>query len=429
MKLTIHEDRLDNGLRIVTVPRPGLSRAHVYAQLRGGPVHEDDDTWGLSHLVEHMVFRGTDLHDDVASLTLAADDFGGDLGAATWRDRVTFDSRVDPERIPDAFALLASMIAAPRFSQLGVERGIIEEEISDLFDDDGHDVDPENAVFSRLFAGHVLSRPIEGRPELLRRYHKRAVRAFHRRCYGADNIVISVAGPVAPRRVLAAARRAFARVPAGQGPSLGIAPPPPRSRGVVHVVRSEAMQTSVRLCGPLPGTCAGPASAAVAFVLARLLDDGPASRLQARIVDRDGLAYAVWAMADLYEERGCLELGGSVRPDHAADLVAALVRELRALARRAPSADELARICSRARRDARDALDDPGLLADSAGKGALFGRPWRPARELLAMRAVTPEAVQQLARAAAAQAQVVLSGEVSRSAATAARRAMATLSR
>ncbi len=432
MKLAVHEDCLDNGLRIVTVPRPGLSRAHVYVQLRGGPVHEDDDTWGLSHLVEHMVFRGTDLHADLAALTLGADDFGGDLGAATYRDRVTFDTRLDPERVADAFALLASMIAAPRLQKLGVERAIIEEEISDLFDDDGKDVDAENAVFRHLFHGHVLARPIEGRPELLRRYDKRIVRAFHRRVYSAQNVVVSIAGPVTRVRVLAAARRAFARVPSGETPALGRAPAAGRTRGRVHVVRSEAMQTSVRLCGLLPGHGLGgkgtvSPDVAAAYVLARLLDDGPASRLQSRVVDRDGLAYSVWAMADLYEERGCLEIGGSVRPDRAAALVSALIRELAALAARPPSKDELSRICARAARDARDALDDPDALAESAGRGALFGRSWHPNRELAAMHAVTPSRVQRLAALAKDSAHLVLSGEVTRSAATSALRAMAQL--
>ncbi|HEY4220429.1 MAG TPA: insulinase family protein, partial [Myxococcota bacterium] len=165
---------LDNGVRIAVSSVPTRSRAHVFVQLRGGPVHECDDTWGISHLVEHMVFRGTDRHKDVRALTLAADDFGGDVAAATYRDRVVYETRVDPHRLGDAFDLIASMIAAPRFASLTVERGIVEEEISDLFDDDGKDIDAENALFARVFAGHPLARSIEGTPDHLARYDKRA---------------------------------------------------------------------------------------------------------------------------------------------------------------------------------------------------------------------------------------------------------------
>lgn len=435
--LAVHHDVVGDGVRIVTVPRPMLSRTHVVAQLRAGPVHEDDTTWGMSHLVEHMVFRGTDRHKDVHALTIAVDELGGDLGAATWRDRVAFDTRVDVDRVGDAFDVLASMIAAPRFSQLAVERGIVEEEISDLFDDDGNDVDPENATFACLFAGHPLARSIEGRPEVLATFNARAVRAFHQRLYVAPNLVVSVAGPVARKQVVEAARRAFKRIapgtPGASGapaafPPRGSPPRPTRAeraaaRDRVRVIRSEKTsaggQTGVRLCAPVVGMHHG--DAPTVHMLARLLDDGPASRLQARLVDRDGLAYSIWAMADLYEERGCLELGGSVRPESAADLLQALRRELRALARTPPSAEELRRIVARAERDARDARDDPAALAEAAGKSALFGRPFQPGRDLVKFRQVRPGDVQRIAREAVDSAWTILSGAVPQAAMRAAR--------
>lgn len=413
---------LPNGVRIVVAPLPHLARAHVVVQLRGGPVHEDDETWGMSHFVEHMVFRGTDEHKDVRELSLAADAFGGDVAAATYRDRVTYDTRCDPDRLGDAFALLASMIAAPRFGSLEVERAIVEEEIAELFDDDGADIDAENALFGRMFAGHVLARSIEGTPEHLARFDKAAVRAFHQRMYAGGNVVVSVAGPVSRRAVIDEARRAFARVPAGLSPPRGQPPRPRRTRGHVEVIRTDAPQTSARLCIEMPGF--RHAQAPVALVLARLLDDGPASRLQARVVDRDGLAYSVWAMSDLYEDRGVLEIGGSVRHDRVGELVVALARELNAIALRPPTSRELEGITLRYARDVRDSLDDPAILAESVGKGALFLDPWRPARAVAAIGAVTPTDVQRLARDGLRAPHLVLSGAPGRVAAGSARRAI-----
>jgi predicted Zn-dependent peptidase len=409
---TFPVDTLANGVRVATARLPSLSRAHVFVQLRGGPVHEDDDTWGMSHFVEHMVFRGTDRHEDVHALALGADRFGGDVAAATYRDRVTYDTRCDPDLIEDAFTLLASMIAAPRFGSLAVERAIVEEEIAELFDERGADIDPENVLFARMFPAHVLSRSIEGTPAHLARFDRGAVRAFHRRSYTGGNVVVTVAGPLSRRAVLDGARRAFARVPAGPPPPFGRPPAPRRARSRVHVIHTDAPQTSARLCMALPGFRDRDAPAAI--VLARLLDDGPASRLQSRIVDRDGLAYSVWAMADLYEDKGVLELGGSVRPDRVGDLVGALARELRALAVRPPPAAELASIAQRYARDVRDALDDPAILAESVGKGALFHDPFRPARAVAAIGAVTGLDVQRLARAGLAAPHLVLSGAPTR---------------
>lgn len=418
-------DTLDNGVRVAVAPLPSLARAHIFVQLRGGPVHEDDSTWGMSHFVEHMVFRGTDRHADVRALSLAADAFGGDVAAATYRDRVTYDTRCDPDRLEDAFELLASMIARPRFGALAVERAIVEEEIADLFDDDGEDIDAENALFSRMFAGHVLARSIEGTPEQLERFDRAAVRAFHRRMYVGGNVVVSVSGPVDRRRVLSWAQRAFGRVSPGQAPGWGTPPPARVSRTNVHVIRTDAPQTSVRLCVELPGFKHPDAPAAL--VLARLLDDGPASRLQARLVDRDALAYSVWAMADLYEERGVLELGGSVRHERVGELVAGLARELSAVALRAPAAAELQSVALRYGRDVRDTLDDPALLAESVGRGVLFADPYVPARAVAAIAAVKPADVQRLARGAVHGARLVLSGTPGRRGLASAREAIGDL--
>lgn len=417
-------DVLDNGVRVVVAPLPAFSRVHIFVQLRGGPVHEDDATWGLSHFLEHMVFRGTDRHRDVRALSLAADALGGDVAAATYRDRVTFDTRCDPDRVREAFHILAAMIAAPRFGELAVERAIIEEEIADLFDDDGRDADPENAMFARLFSGHVLARSIEGTPEQLRRYDRAAVRAFHGQMYVGGNVVLSVAGPVEPRRVRAWAAESFGRVRCGTSIARGAPPRRVQARSPIHVVRTDAPQTSVRVCMPLPGVKAPDAPTALA--LARLLDDGPASRLQARLVDRDGLAYSVWAMADLYEDRGVLELGGTVRHERVGDLVEGLMAELLALAVRAPTRDELSRTARRAARDLRDTQDDPALLAEAVGRGVLFDDPFRPVRAVAALRAVTPAHVQALVRSGACALQVVLGGMPPR---TAVQRARATLTR
>ena len=402
---------LQSGVTVVTAHLPHHPRAHVFVQLRGGPVHESDETWGLSHFFEHMVFRGTARHRDARAVSLAADDFGGDVGAATYRDRVVFDTRCDPSRVVDALDLLAAMLGGPRFVGLAVEKAIIEEELAELYDDEGQEIDVDNAVFRQMFAGHVLSRSIEGTPEVLGAFDKRAVRALHAAFFGAQNLVLSVAGPLAHKQVVAHARKTLGRLSAGSLPPAGVAPAPSRER-IVEVIRTDDAQTSVRLCFSAPGM-KSPQAPALA-VLGRLLDDGPASRLQANVIDRDGLAYSVWAVADLYEERGLIELGSSVRHDRVAVLVEALVREVVGLARRTPRAEEVHRVQQRYARDARDLLDDPASVAEAAGKGAVFGEPLDPGRSVRRVQAVRPASVQALARRIFRQPRLVLVGLPSR---------------
>ncbi len=400
---------LKNGVVVVTAALPHHARCHVFVQLKGGPVHESDATWGLSHLVEHMVFRGTEKHKDTRAVGLAADDFGGDVGAATWRDRVTYDTRCDPDRVGDAFDLLAHMLGGPKLEGLAIEQGIIEEELAELYDDDGNEIDVENAVFRQLFAHHPLSRSIEGTPKKVKSYDKAAVKKFHQACYGAQNLVVSVAGPLDHADVVAQAQATFGKLDTGTGPPAGEAPRQnPDDEKPFVIVRTEDGQTDLRLCFPTGGIHADDAAATA--VLARILDDGPASRFQQDIIDKQGLAYAVWAMADLYEDRGVLELGGQVRHDRVGALIDALVDHAAAIVAKPPTPSELARVVARYGRDLRDLGDDPAGLAEAIGKGALFGPAFDPQQLMQRVAAVDGAAVRDVARRVFCRPHVVLVG-------------------
>lgn len=387
-------ERFANGCRVVVVPRPQLGRAHVAVMHRGGPVHEDDATWGLSHVLEHMVFRGAGRWKDTRAVSLAADDFGGDVGGATYRDRVVYDTRVDGDRVDEALGLLVEMLRAPRFEGLAVEKDVIEEELLELYDDDGREIDADNLSFRRLFDGDVLARSIEGTPEHLRRFDLRTVKRFHARAVSPLHTVVAVAGAVDVDDAVEAARRTFGRVPEGPPAPIGVPPTTLRPRDV-DVVKTDASQTSVRLIFEAPGLNA-PEKGAV-HVLARLLDDGPSSRLQANVIDAEGLCYSLWAEADLYERRGAVEIGALVRHDRVGRLVEAVVDELAALAARAPSAAELSRVKLRHRRDARDMLDDPATLAEGAARGVLMSTGFDVGASLSEFDAVDGATVRRLA--------------------------------
>lgn len=425
--VAVHRSHLKSGVELLTATLPHHARCHIFVQLRGGPVHETDETWGLSHVVEHMVFRGTKHHKDARAVGLAADDFGGDLGAATYRDRVTFDSRCDPERIGDAFELLADMLGAPRFEGLSTELGIIEEELAELYDDDGQEIDVDNASFRQVFAGHVLSRSIEGTPAGLRKVTKARLQKFHKANYVAGNIVVSVAGPVHHDDVVAAAKKAgLGRLAEGAAPPEGAAPKihEPNAKDIV-VIRTDDAQTSVRLTFAVGGFVEP--TSAVTAVLARIIDDGPASRLQQEVIDRDGLAYSAWALSDVYEHRGVIELAGQVRHDRVAALTEAFVEQVKRLATTPPTAAELERVVRRATRDARDLLDDPAAIAEAVGKAALFAQPFDLHEHLGRFAAVTRHDVAGLARQLSQSPRLVLVGLPRKKDIAAARGALASL--
>lgn len=388
--------RLDNGVVLASACLPHVSRSHVVATLRGGPVIEDDETWGLSHVLEHMVFRGARGRPNAHAVSLAADRFGGEIGGATYRDRVVFDTRVDPGREGEAMALLADMLIAPRFEGFHVEKDVLREELVELLDENGQEIDPDNLALRRLFDGHVLARSIEGTLHHVERVDEALLRAFHRSAYQPEHLVVCVVGPGSPSSSQAWAPRTFGRM-RGEGPVLhGRAPRRLPSQRRVDVVRTEASQTSVRICFPCTGLT-GP-ERHVLSVLTRILDDGPASRFQSNLIDGAGLAYALWCGVDFFAERGVLEVGAQVQHDRVGPVVEAVCQELDALRRRPPHSSELARIRARLRRDLRDLRDDPAQLADSIGRGILLGVPFSPWRIEEEYARVTPAQVTAAAR-------------------------------
>lgn len=395
-RIPLKQTRLDNGVIVVSARLAHLSSSHVVAMHRGGPVHEDDDTWGLSHLVEHMVFRGTRRHKDTRAVSLAADAFGGEIDGATWRDRVVYDTRVDAGREPDAIGLLADMLGAPRFEGLEVEKGVLREELLELLNEDGVEIDADNLSARRLFDGHVLSRTIEGTLDTLKRFDLAAVKRFHRQVYGPEHTVVSVAGPVAHGDVVEAAKKTFGRLPRGEGARPGSPPARDRKRNGAIVVKDEDSQTQVRLCFPCEGLHSEGRYAT--SVLSRVLDDGPAARFRAKLIDQLGLAYSLWCDVDLYEDKGTVEVGAQVAHDRVGDVVEAVCRELAAIAHKAPRLDEVERVRARVQRDLLDMRDAPSHVAESAARGALVGLPFHPERTLARVAEVAPKDVSKAAR-------------------------------
>jgi predicted Zn-dependent peptidase len=414
MKLKLSQTRLKNGVQVATAHLPHLSRAHVTVTLRCGPCHEDDETWGLSHFLEHMLFRGGALFPTARAISEAADDFGGEVEASTYRDRMVLETRCDPQEVDRALGVLADMMTAPRFSDIEVEREILREELLEYLDDEKREIDDENLIYREVFSGHPLARSIDGTLENLERFGRAHLRAFHRRHFVGENLVVAVAGPVPKSRVQKAARHHLGPLQAGRRPVMGVPPPKSRRRKAVAVVRQEESQTTFRLAFP----CSGlnhPHRVPLAL-LGRILDDGPMSRLQSRLVDGQGLAYSLWAQASLYGDRGIFELGGQVQHHKVGEVMNALVGELLQVAKKTPPAQEIVRVKRRVARDLADLNDHPGHMADAVAAGLLSGRPFSPKDLMGKVQAVRGAALRNLAAGlfTADHARAVLVGKPSK---------------
>ncbi len=365
----IHQHTTPGGLPVLLLQRDGLHGAEVGLVLRAGPRYETPATSGLSHLVEHMLFRGTERHPSSREFHWAVESIGGPLMGSTGRDCSHFSLFVSPRDLEPALDLLAEATLRPTFTELDLERRLILEELLQDCDEDDRELNLENLTRRLLWPGDALGLPIVGSRANVERFTVDDVRAHHRRSFVTRNALLTIAGPLHPGRCLAAVDRAFARMPAGE-PLRAHPLRPPRPGPHLQLVSDDASQVEVMWSFRAPSVASPDAQGAA--LLQMLLGDGVTSRLQWNVCERRALAYSIDVLYDPYADTGVLDVEAAVAPESLVALVREVTQTLAALKERGPAADELERAHRRYRLALEFALDSPTTLT-LYHHGALVG--------------------------------------------------------
>jgi predicted Zn-dependent peptidase len=364
-------DTLENGLRLIAVPQPHLQGATLSLFVKVGPRYERREKSGISHFLEHMLFRGTAKHATPYELAYAGEALGGTLDAATYADFTHYQISVPREHAADAVELLGDLLAGPRFLDLALEQRIVKEEILADLDADGREVDAENLSRMLVFGDHPLGFKITGDVSNVESFTLADLKAHLDGHYGAANMALVATGSVDAQEVFAAAAHAFGKLPRGQV-TLIDAPPPPRHDERLRFVRNDASQSEVRTCFRAFGSD-DPDFVALKL-LVRILDDGMSTRLHQRLTDESGLAYEVFAGLDPYEEAGLVEIGASVEHDKVPEVIQAVLGLMAELRDGDVSQRELDKARARYGWNLRRIADSAEDMAMYAGTQAIFGR-------------------------------------------------------
>lgn len=386
---------LPSGLRVVVAPLPHVHKLSLLFMVRAGPRYESPSTAGLSHLLEHLLFRGTRRHRSSFALSSAVESLGGEMNGTTHRDATSLQLELPPEALPEGVDILADLVLRPRLRGLEIERDVVLEELAEGGDDEAGELDLDDVSRRLLWGGHPLSQPILGRAAQLERYDEDDCRAHHARLFVGDNAVLAVAGPVDAEAAIDRIARAFEALPRGHRP-LETPPPRPRTGLPIHLHRTDDAQVSLLMSFPAPAERAPDFPALV--MLRRLLDDGLASRLRQDICERRGLAYSVGASMDVYADAGVLDLEAQCSPGKTIRTVAQLLRTAQAVCQEGVGAAELARARRRHEVEARFALDDATELAGWYAAAELIGGPADHAAHVDEVARVSAEAIVELAR-------------------------------
>ena len=369
--LTHHDLKLPNGLDVVLVPMPGVHRAVASLYLRVGSRFEGLEDNGISHFLEHMVFRGTASLASAHDQALAFERLGATLYAATHVDHGVMSVSVPPINLERVLALLAEVTIAPRFTDIEVERGIVREEILEDLDDDGRDVDADNIGRALIYDNHPLGYTITGGLDALARFDDRMIRAHHARHYTGDNAVLCVAGRIGEVDAMARTiEQHFSSLPRGQRVS-AVPPPDAQKKPRFSFVENTSSQTDLRIAFRALGEH-DPREPAVEMLM-RVLDDGMSTRLYERICDRLGLCYDVSGMFETYEDDGVLDVAAGVAHERALQVTKEIFALLHDLASHGPREEELAKARDRHLWSVEAMLDDPDSVAGFYGLAALAG--------------------------------------------------------
>ncbi|MCC6648525.1 MAG: insulinase family protein [Polyangiaceae bacterium] len=351
------------GLPVITVPRRSHQRVAVALFVRIGSRFEREPENGISHFLEHMLYRGTRTLPTAHAQANAFESLGSSLYAATATDHGVLSLSLPPENLEPALRLLAEVVLTPRFTCIEVERRIVHEEILESLDDDGRNINADDLLRGMMFEGHGLGYPITGTPAHLATFTEADLARHHAAAYVVSNCALAVAGRFDEGRVRGWIDDAFAPLP--RGARAVVAPPPPLVAPRARYVSSDGSQTDVRVGFRAPSE-QDPREPAAEMLL-RVIDDGMSTRLYERICDERGLCYDVSASYETFEDSGVFDFGAETQHARAPEVTRELLALCRDLADHGPTEAELEKARARTAWQTRAMLDDADDLAGFFG--------------------------------------------------------------
>jgi predicted Zn-dependent peptidase len=394
----VHEEHrlteLESGVRIVTEHMDSVRSVALGFWIGTGSSAEDVPEAGLSHLIEHMLFRGTARYQSL-EIDQLFDTMGAELNAGTGKETTSVYARVLDIHLAEAFDVMADMVWRPRFDpgELEQEREIVLEEIA-MYEDD-----PQDRVFDVLgeavFGDHPLGRAIIGRAEVVSGAAPRALRQFHGEQYVPANVVVAAAGSVDHDALVELVRDSGVERP-GQAPP-ALPSPPPAEAARMRFVAKETEQ--YHLCLGAPGIARDDDRRFALRVLDNILGGTSSSRLFQEVREKRGLAYSVYSFQSTYAGTGQVGLYLGTRPDNVVRAMRVVADELERMREDPASADELARSKENVKGRVVLSLESTTARMNRLGASVLADMPLLSVDEVIEkIDAVTLDDVAALAR-------------------------------
>jgi predicted Zn-dependent peptidase len=373
-QLPFQRSVLPNGLRVVTQEMPNARSVAVGLFVGVGSRHEDASHAGLSHLLEHLVFKGTRRYPDPGGLSEAVEGCGGGVNASTDRELTVYSAKVPAQAVDRALAVVAELVLWPhlRRSDLRAEKPVIIDEIR-MYEDS-----PGDHVFTLfdhlLFGPHPLGREIAGTPHSVRHATREAAVAHWRRWYRPDQLVLAIAGATTHAATLRTAAGWFEEdrgwldsVEAPAEPAFAAVAPEAAAPGSTRVAYRALGQGN--LCIGMLGVSRTDPDRWAVDLLGAVLGDGMSSRLFLELRERRSLVYDVATFAATYADCGTIGVHAGFDPDQASAVLGAILEQLDRVVQDAVTEAELERARAYTRGRLQLRMEETGAVAAWLGTG------------------------------------------------------------
>jgi predicted Zn-dependent peptidase len=392
----IRKTVLSNGLLVLTESMPHLRSVSMGAWIGSGSRDEAPEANGISHFVEHMVFKGTTSRS-AQQIAREVDTIGGNLDAFTGKEMVCFNIKVLDENVPPALDVLADLVLHPTFTpeEMTREQGVILEEIK--MDEDNPDYLVNEVWTQNFWKDDALGRPILGTAKTVSSFTQQIVFDFYAGRFTPRNMVFSAAGNLEHDAFVAQVEKEFSSL-AVSGDVVAAKVPAPRATPHITLKRKKSLE-QVQFCLGVPAPPVNDARRYGVYLLNTMLGGGMSSRLFQTIREDQGLAYAIYSEMSPFRDTGSLCVYAGTSVDKTQKVLQLTLNELRRLKEETVSDVELKRAKDQVKSNMVIGLESSGSrMANLARQQMYFGRFFGVDEIMEEIEAVTTTDVQELAQ-------------------------------
>jgi len=392
----IRTTTLPNGLLVLTERMPHLRSVAMGVWLDAGARDETPETNGISHFLEHMVFKGTTTRS-AQQFAREVDSIGGNLDAFTSKETVCFNLKVLDEHVPAALDLLSDLVLHPTFSpeDIAKEQGVILEEIK--MDEDNPDYLVHELFTQNFWKGDALGRPILGTAKTVSSFTQQVVLDEYARRFTPANMVFSAAGNLDHDSFVAQVAAAFNSLSATSGARLARAAAP---QAFPHItLRNKKSLEQVQFCLAVPALPTAHPDRYAAFLLNSILGGGMSSRLFQSIREERGLAYSIYSELNPFRDTGSLAVYAGCSADNVQQVLQLTLAELTRIQQEPVTAEELDRARNQIKGNMVLGLESSGSRMSSLARQQMYWGRFFSIDEITAeIDRVTLADIQRLAR-------------------------------